>query len=303
MKKTTTGMIVGLALIGSATAASIEQRDARSIAEQYWKHIFEDRDLKAAAALMSDDVRYRDPTAGSIDQTFVDGLVGEDALAELQRDWDVKGLKFKIDMSFTSGEHACVAGGVSYRMDGKPGVKDLPFATILRIKDGAIIERTDYGDYTKSFTGPRVSPEPELETIARNYVHHYLQMKYREMASLLDEDAVFVDPTAAHVGQSVPVEGRSNMIDSFQHAIGVLSDIQFDPARSFFFQNHAVFAGQSHFVIAGSALGLPQERVAFKDVPLMIVLTIEGGKVVKHYDYTDYEGFQKQFDAIKDTDD
>ncbi|MCZ6836061.1 MAG: nuclear transport factor 2 family protein, partial [Planctomycetota bacterium] len=263
----------------------------------------QERNIESASELLSPDLFMIDPTAIVFGGPLATGIKGRDKIVALINSWNINEMNFDQEVVFWCGEFACAAGTLSYTIDGALPIKDVPFANILRVKDGKIIERTDYGDYTQSFTEPPASPEPDLESIATKYLLAYLEMRYKDLALLLDEKAVFIDPTSAILGQGAPREGRSNILNTFQNAFGVVLEFDFVQKRTFFFQNHAVFAGTTRYAMAGAALGLQKERVEFEGIPMLIVLEIVGGKVVKHTEYADYEEFLKQVEGLKDTDD
>ncbi len=289
---------VWLMVVGPAVAQdSPADRSVESIAHEYIQLTFQDRDLVAASELLAEDVRFSDPTGAVFGGPLAEGITGRQAVLDLQQRWAIEESAFNVESSFTSGDYACFAGTLDYQTKGQPAVKGIPFATILTFEGHAIVERLDLGDYTMVAAGG-VVPERHLKRTGQAYLDAYLGMKMDEMAAMLADDAVYADPTAVPLGGEGPYEGRDAIIEAFRGAFGVVMSLTFDPVRTIAFQHHVVFAGTCGYSLKGSALGVDQETVQFTDVPLFVVLRIEGGKVVVHTDYSDYDVMNEQMEKV-----
>lgn len=270
--------------------------DTAAVAEQYVAANFQERDLGRAGALLAEDAWFVDPTGEVFGGPLASGVRGREAILDLQRSWRVEGSSFAVALEFVAGEYAVRAGTLDLRYPGDAHVEDLPFATLLCIRDGAIVERRDYGDYRQLVKAPEV--EPELERIARSYLEAYFGRRFAELEALQAEGVVFQDPTAAMIGGGRRIEGRAAVRANFERAFTGSLAFAFEPVCSFFFQHHAVAAGTCTFSFSGAALGLEVERADF-ELPLLVALEIRDGEVVEHRDYADYATYLAQLAALR----
>ena len=188
------------------------------------------------------------------------------------------------------------AGRCGFSFANGSSVKGVPFATILRVADGAIVERRDYGDYRELASASPV--EPHLEDVAREYLAAYLERRFADLAELAGASLRFQDPTAVLIGGGRVVEGPEAVRAHLERAFQGSLSFELEPTLSFFYHRTALFAGTCRYAYAGRTLGLPVEKASF-EVPLVVVLQVRDGEVVEHRDYAGYEDFQAQMASYR----
>jgi len=271
--------------------------DTAEIAKAYIEANFQRRDLERAGPLLAEDALFVDPTGEVFGGPLATGVRGRAAILDLQRSWGLAGSSFDVLHEFVAGEYAVQAGKLSVRYTGGSSFEDVPFATLLRVRGGEVVERRDYGDYRQLVKAPEV--EAELEQVANAYLDAYVGRRFAEVEALQAEGVVFQDPPGAMIGAGQRFEGRAAVRTNFERSFQGSLSFAFEPEYSFFFQHHAVFAGTCRFAFEGAALGLDVERAEF-EIALLVALEIRDGAVVEHRDYADYTTYVEQLEALKE---
>lgn len=122
--------------------------------------------------------------------------------------------------------------------------------------------------------------------VADAYFAAYTSRDWDALEPLLAEGASFQDPTATHVFGGVLSEGRSAMMERFRVGYAGITHMEFAMDRRLVSAETAIYEGALHW-----GLDLGNGTSVDSLTPMVIVLTVEGGKVVRHRDYVDYAPF------------
>lgn len=122
--------------------------------------------------------------------------------------------------------------------------------------------------------------------VADAYFAAYIARNWDALEPLLAEPAVFEDPTALHVFGPVRSEGRTAIMERFRVGYAGISRMAFAPTRRMMSGNVAIYEGALDF-----ALDIGNGLVVESVNPMVIILTVEDGRVVSHRDYVDYAPF------------
>ena len=137
------------------------------------------------------------------------------------------------------------------------------------------VERKDYAAVTAA-SAP----------VADAYFAAYTSRDWDALEPLLAEDASFQDPTATHIFGGVLSEGRDAMMQRFRIGYAGISHMAFVTNRVLHSGETAIYEGALHW-----GLDLGDGTLVDSVTPMVIVLTVEDGKVVRHRDYVDYAPF------------
>lgn len=127
--------------------------------------------------------------------------------------------------------------------------------------------------------------------IADAYFAAYIARDWDALELLLAPEASFQDPTATHVFGGVLSEGRDAMMQRFRVGYAGISHMEFVTNRRLHSGESAIYEGALHW-----GLDLGDGTLADSVTPMVIVLTVDDGKVVRHRDYVDYAPF---LDAVR----
>lgn len=141
---------------------AFEQASAETarIAEAYF-NAYASMDWDRLEPMLHDEVSFADPTAKQIFQGI--DLAGKEAVIGLFRQYNqsLEAMSFEKDRLIASGDSAVMIGTLDWTMRLGPerSVRtQMPFATVITVKDGKVIAHRDYGDYrefTKALTATR----------------------------------------------------------------------------------------------------------------------------------------------------
>ncbi len=265
--------------------------DVTRVTGQYHDLILARR-LDETRALVHDDLFFIDPTADIFPGELSKGLRGADDIIALQKTWGTTPWSWERSVEFVSGNHA-----VAYGVLKPDATRVMPFVNILRVEDGLITERIDYGDYA-GFTRTLESGQAgaglqDVADTGRAYVAAYAAVDLDAIGGLLAEDADFQDPTTDifGTGSEALITGRDAIVGNLRTSLVGLQDFTLEVQDAFFTPSHAVFITELSWVHPqqqGSKLFLANIRA-----PLVIALRIEDGKVVSHRDFWKASEFAK----------
>lgn len=128
--------------------------------------------------------------------------------------------------------------------------------------------------------------------VADAYFAAYIARDWDALEPLLAEGATFRDPTATHAFGNVHSEGRVAIMQRFRVGYASITHMEFASLRRLISGETAIYEGDLDWGL-GMELGMVAESVA----PMVIVLTVEGGRVTSHRDYLDYGPFLTAFEA------
>lgn len=131
--------------------------------------------------------------------------------------------------------------------------------------------------------------------VADAYFEAYMANDWDAVEPMLADDASFADDTAALIFGRVESDGREAMMKRFREGYASLTHMRFETTRRFVSSNIAVYEGSLDW---GMNLGEGQSVSAV--TPMVVILTVEGGKIVKHRDFVDYAPFLAAIEAQRE---
>lgn len=273
-----------LPLIGFATPLQAQETtDTRSVTDRYIELTF-DRQYDELLDVYASDAVFFDPTGDVFQGRVAEGPVeGAEEIVTLQKSWGIADADFDIRASFTVGEYSLYRGTLTIQFGGSELAFEVPFMTVLRSRDGRVIERTDFGEYIQSFQlGDRFAPNTAstAETAAL-YLNAYLNEDMEAQAALMSPDVVFQDPTSQVFGPPAGevYSGAEDLLARRQQIYANISDFTFDVEESFVANHHAVYMGHVRYTIASGAT---------YEQPAVFVIEVRDGLVTRHWDFVDY---------------
>ncbi len=140
--------------------------------------------------------------------------------------------------------------------------------------------------------GAQQAPPPyglvsdSTRAVAEPYLQAYVSKDWDALEALLAEEASFRDPTAELVFGGRLTSGRDAMMTKFRTGYAGV-EMSFEPTRTIFSGRYAILEGK----LSWSSMMQGGMKVDSPDTPYVLILRVEGGKVVEHRDYTDYHPF------------
>jgi len=173
--------------------------------------------------------------------------------------------------------------------------------TVIRVVDGKVAERHDYGNYLRAFGGsmPDVirANAKTSEDVGGKYFQAYLDQRHDVMEQLYAPEVSFQDPTAAYFGgpSSTLYQGRDSVVMMMDRVFQSISHFTFDVTGTWVSNHHTVFMGTTRFTLLAAAAGTPRD-VTFEH-SAVFVITVVDGRVVAHRDFVNYSTFRDQLEA------
>jgi len=122
--------------------------------------------------------------------------------------------------------------------------------------------------------------------IADAYFAAYIGRDWDTLETLITDQTDFRDPTATHVFGDITSEGSAAMMKRFREGYSNLTHMEFAATRRLVSGNVALYEGELTW-----GLDLGDGTIVDSTTPMVIVLTVEGSKVIHHRDYLDYAPF------------
>jgi ketosteroid isomerase-like protein len=264
-------------------AGLLAQQSTRSVTDRYIELTFSQQ-YDALLDLYAADASFHDPTGDVFRGPVAEGPVqGADAIVSMQKGWGLAETVFDVQASFTVGEYSLYRGTLNTRYEGADSWTAIPFVTVLRVVEGRILERTDFGEYVESFalgSGFQANTDA-TNKIASQYLRAYLDGDVNTQAALASVDIIFQDPTSRVYGppSGELYQGLDVLIARRNQIYESVSDFDFEVAESFVANHHAVFMGTTTYTLRAG------QRFA---QPAVFVVEVRDGKVTRHWDFVDY---------------
>lgn len=135
----------------------------------------------------------------------------------------------------------------------------------------------------------RASSQADASTIAaaRTYLQAYESLDVEALAAMYAPDAAFIDETS--LDQSAPFiwEGREAILAGISDWKTSVVRLDYDLTEVFEAGGRVVFIGGVSARLAGA------EGEATFHYPIVTIVTMTGGHVTEHRDYTDYAGARR----------
>ena len=126
--------------------------------------------------------------------------------------------------------------------------------------------------------------------VATKYFKAYIGLQFDAMKPLVHEAISFEDPTAKLVFGGKKIEGKQQVFENFKAGYASILEMKQESIRTIFSSDTGVFE-----INLTWKLKVSKTKTIRIKMPLIVVLTIENGKVIKHRDYGDYNYFVKQY--------
>lgn len=125
-------------------------------------------------------------------------------------------------------------------------------------------------------------------TVADAYIDAYIAMDWNRIEPLLADNATFHDPTAEVLFGSKQKEGKPAIMTAFRQGYATVTKMTLHRTRAIHAGNYGIVEGELEW-----AVKFPGDRLVQSRGPFIIIVRVEGGKVVEHRDYVDYAQFIK----------
>lgn len=254
-----------------------------AVAERYLALTF-NQEYDALLDLYARDATFFDPTGEVFSGPVADGPIrGADAIVALQKSWGLQGSEFDVDASFSVGEYSLHRGSLRVRYDaGGPWI-EFPFVTVLRVRSGRVVERTDFGAYVEAFQlGDRFrDAAEETRAVSAAYLRAYLDEDLDAQRRLLSADAQVQDPTAQVYGPDSGqlLVGADQILRKRAQTFKNVTDFGLEVSASFVSCHHAVYMGTTKYTLRNGAR---------YEQPAVFVIEVRDGHVTRHWDFVDY---------------
>jgi len=126
--------------------------------------------------------------------------------------------------------------------------------------------------------------------VTSKYFNAYIDLDFDTMMSFMHDGISFQDPTARFVFGGKKVEGKINVYENFKKSYASIIEMKQETIRTIFSSNTGIFE-----INLVWALKNGPDKLITINMPLIVVLTIENGKVIEHRDYGDYNYFIEQY--------
>lgn len=274
------------------------------IAKAYIEEVIERRDFAAAEQLTKVNMSFIDPTTASMGMPLAEGIRGRQQILETMRGFNLERAELQPRYEFSAGPYHCFVGSFKSWAHGASEPTSLPFMTSLKVADGMIIERLDFGDYdalipeARRIDGLGSDLEHPRVLAAEEYLKAYQARDFEGMQALRTEDVVFQDRTAVRLGSGAAIRGNANVTRRFQRTLGAGASFDLTLDYRFFHGDFAVFAGVAKTRLPGAELGLKQEFLEFSHA-LAIVLRFQGDRILRHDEFADHQRYVLALDAAR----
>ena len=126
--------------------------------------------------------------------------------------------------------------------------------------------------------------------VATKYFKAYVGLQFDAMKPLVHEAISFEDPTAKLVFEGKKIEGKQQVFENFKTGYASILEMKQESIRTIFSSDTGIFE-----INLTWKLKVDSTKTIRIKMPLIVILTIENGKVIKHRDYGDYNYFIKQY--------
>lgn len=196
-----------------------------------------------------------------------------------------------LESSISRGEKTAISNGEMF--------------TIFKIVNDKITEHYDFGDYyrwdrqMKSVMEGKHNvdyPEAANVKIARDYIKAYASGDVETMASFYADQIDFKDLTAKNVfkSQNYELQGKDK-VKSFWKGVLVDSNPGFlnvEIDGLFYASNFVMLNTRFSMVLPKTWTG--GKEGVYVNIPIKTILQIKEGRIIKHFDFADYNVYNKQ---------
>ncbi len=251
------------------------------IADAYIAATLVDRNLERSGALLHDDVSFIDPTAEVWGPgPAAKGVRGREEFLALQKSWKIESSSFELITGFESGPYALRMGKISWKAEGAPAFENIAFAMMLKIEEGRIRSRVDFGDYDELIPGVPSNTE-ELKAIGLEFLEAYGSFDAGTMGELYTDTVRF---TEVHP-QGVTVQGRAQVLAYLKAVNAGITDLQLKLEPAVVSYQHVLYTGSARFEFDTNGPDAPGGARPV-EVPFWVLLKVVDGEIVEQRDFT-----------------
>ncbi|WP_243919015.1 nuclear transport factor 2 family protein [Novosphingobium beihaiensis] len=144
-------------------------------------------------------------------------------------------------------------------------------------------------------TPPRYDQVTQASTpVADAYFAAYIARDWDKLETLLDDEASFQDESAELVFGGLRSQGKAAMMKRFREGYASLTHMSFKPQRTFHAGHIAIYEGDLDW-----GLDIGDGVVVESETPMVVILRVEDGKIVRHRDNVDYAPFLARLRALR----
>tara|TARA_R110002049_G_scaffold297504_1_gene486465 strand:+ start:71 stop:601 length:531 start_codon:yes stop_codon:yes gene_type:complete len=126
--------------------------------------------------------------------------------------------------------------------------------------------------------------------ITSKYFNAYFNLDFDTMKSIMHDKISFHDPTAKFLFGGKKVMGKIDVYDNFKKSYAAIIEMKQKTIRTIFSSNTGVFELNLVYKFNNGP-----DQIITIEMPLIVILTVEDGKVIEHRDYADYNYFMEQY--------
>ncbi|MEJ2459459.1 MAG: nuclear transport factor 2 family protein [Novosphingobium sp.] len=130
--------------------------------------------------------------------------------------------------------------------------------------------------------------------VADAYFAAYIARDWDKLETLLDDKASFQDESAELVFGGLLSNGKAAMMERFRKGYASLKHMAFKPLRKFHAGNIAVYEGDLDW-----GIDLGKGAVVESVTPMVVILRVKDGRIIRHRDNIDYEPFLEKMRALR----
>ncbi len=126
--------------------------------------------------------------------------------------------------------------------------------------------------------------------VTSKYFNAYMNLEFDSMLAMMHDSISFEDPTARFVFGGKKIEGKVSVYDNFKESYATIIEMNQKTIRTIFSSNTGIFEIDLVWKLKNGP-----DKIITINMPLIVVLTVENGKVITHRDYGDYNYFIEQY--------
>ena len=255
-----------------------ENRQIQEVTQRYLNLTFgEQRDLDQILPLLADDFFFVDPTSDALgaESQSAKGVVGAKNFVAHERNWGLDTVSFDSDKEVVIGNSVLHLGHIGWTAKGSPPVNGIPFATLLQVRDGKLVERRDYGDYDLFI--PNMEQKSQgTENTASEYVEAYRTGSADTLADFLSDDSMLSTQSTLNADSTSHKQGRKAILQFVKDKFETTKELELEFELAFCSGRHAFYTGTSNYLSGQELLQADH----------WMVITIDDGVVIEHREWT-----------------
>ena len=294
-------------------ATPVRVLTTQEVADRYFELTFKTKRqgewADAVQALFAKDAVFIDPTTEVFGMPLARGIHGAEKIVKEMLSFGLIDHALDVQAAFVCGEYAVFYGTFTNWTNAAttPGTAPIktvyPLVSMLRVVDGVITERRDYGDYwslmrqmsPQDVPVPIDAAEATLTKAAESYRKAYAACDWKALGEFWADDVTFQDPTAEHFGADQLATGETEVNRFLQEALTTIAangGLKITPMGAFETGRFAISLQHIAWPALAIELGIetkdPEQLVEI-GANAVIVLEFKDGHVINHRDFVSYE--------------